>query len=109
MDPIKAQLEQAGYTNVVAIRKGRWYTATKNNDPCAILYQHDNAWHWFHAVHQATASGSSASQAANGGLGDAISDDDDMKQYKRMIRQTPPGILDLAGVFAAYCQVQNDN
>jgi hypothetical protein len=108
MDTVKEQLEAAGYTNVVAIRKGRWYTATKNNDPCAILFQHETAWHWFHAVHQATASGTNAKQADQGGLGDAIGDDTDMKQYKRMIRQTPHGLLDLQGVYAAYCQVQND-
>jgi hypothetical protein len=108
MDSIKAELEAAGYTNVVAIRKGRWYTATKGNEGCAIGIQAPNAWHWFSAKHAATASGSSAKNCDSGGLGDVVGDDREMAAYKRLIRQVPKGLLDLEGVYAASSQVYND-
>lgn len=108
MDPIKDKLEAAGFTNVVAIRKGRWYTVTKGGEGAAVLFQHDSAWHWFSVTQKATASGSSAESCDRGGLGDAIGDDNDMKQYKRMVLQVPRGLMDFEGVYAAVQQVQAD-
>ncbi len=106
---VQARIEAAGFTVIKVVRAGRWFEVEKNGEKAAILYQHPSAWHWFSKAHAATASDSSAERCDRGGLGDAISDDRDMRQYKKLMYDAPDRLLrEYQGVYAASCQVYND-
>lgn len=108
------ELLDAGYTYVAqqgwpkqGIPFGRWFTAT---DPtghrCVIFRQAANAWHWFDADLEATASGTTAATAHKGGLGDAIDTDSMMRGYEKALKALPgPFATRYAGLYRACCQV----
>ena len=102
----RSALEAAGFTVHAVTRPGRWFEVERDGQYAAVLYQHDGAWHWFSLEHAATASGSRPEECHRGGLGDAVSDDHDLHQYRRLIRSAPDHLRrDYKGVAAAYSQV----
>jgi hypothetical protein len=84
----RATIEKAGFKVHGAIRNFYRVTAP-NGDEGIIMRQSGSRWHFFWAGFVGTASGHSPETCMNGGLGDAIDTDAQLRSYCRMLINAP--------------------
>jgi hypothetical protein len=111
-------LVAAGYTVVKEVktrphklarsRAGRWYEViTPGGMSAVFMRQSDSAYHVFGSASW-TASASSIERAHEGGLGDAIGTDAELKTYGRLVMSAPERLSrEYDGLYAAQSQVFN--
>jgi cytochrome P450 len=86
----------------------RWFAVVApDGERGAVFCQHAGCWHFFSKHHSSTASSSSAARCHEGGLGDAIGSDGELRTYRRNLQpgNIPKRLRAYHGVYAAMCQV----
>jgi hypothetical protein len=87
------ELQRAGFT----VHKGwhrKWYEVTApDGTPGVVLRQSSHRWHFFWSKLEATASGSSPETCMDGGLGDVIDNDGQLRTYRGMVLNAPGQLL----------------
>lgn len=99
----------AGYKSAHPAAKAGWFdVVTPDGDPAALWHQGAGLYHVFFAS-RGTASGSSLERAYKGGLGDAISDDKEMRGYIRGVLSAPQALVNkYEGLREAQYQAENE-
>jgi hypothetical protein len=88
--------------------KGRWYEVVTPDGMAALFLKQGNSCFHTFGVSEWTASGSNVESAYNGGLGDAIGTDAQMRTYVKMVKSAPDRLTkEYAGLYAAQSQVIN--
>ncbi len=88
------RLEAAGFTVLreVSLKwsgRGKWFEVTTPDGlPAIVGVQNPSCWHCF-GESEWTASSSGPEHCHDGGLGDAIGTDSQMKGYKRLVLRAP--------------------
>jgi hypothetical protein len=99
----------AGYKSAHPAAKAGWFdVVTPDGNPAALWHQGAGLYHVFFAF-RGTASGSSLERAYKGGLGDAISDDKEMRGYIRGVLSAPQALVNkYEGLREAQYQAENE-
>lgn len=101
------QLEECGFTEIVHVQGGRWFTARDGKEDVCFLRQGSGAWHAFYK-YRATGSGGTPRRALTGGMGDVIDDDFAMIGYCHAVRNAPDSlVMEYDGLYEAGVQVVN--
>jgi len=112
----QVELETAGFGSVKALGTkpqfgpavyGKWFEAMLpgSNEVVLVLRQSGNCWHTFGGAAW-TASSTSVERCQEGGLGDAIGTDGELKVYARLVNRAPSSWCDrFEGLWAAKSQV----
>ena len=104
------EAEAAGFTlKGVAPNDRRWIHVLAPSGEEGVLFRVSaNKWHWFSWHYEATGSGHSPLRALDGGLGDVIGTDGEMRSYRVQMLAAPNCYLTkCAGLYRASCQVFN--
>lgn len=107
------QLREHGFSDIQEIRlvskgPGLWFEAVeppplhgprewsprwkKNKDRVLLLRQGPHMWHVFYSF-EGTGSGGDPTRALSGGLGDAVSTDEEMEKYCELVNAAPPRLV----------------
>ena len=116
--PTPAEMLAAAGFKVLALYRPRHFGAYRwfavvapDGEHGAVFCQHKGCWHFFSRHSGGTASSSQVEHCHQGGLGDAIGSDSELRTYRRNLQpgNVPRRLRRYEGVYQAMCQVYNQS